>query len=81
MSVTAFWYKQNQTGKQVVVMPILFMALIALAVFGAIGILLFAASFSERRYRRTKAAANGAPFPAEAAAAAVKAHGASAGRQ
>ncbi len=61
-------------------MPILFMALIALAVFGGIGILLFTASFSERHHQRTKAAANGAPFPAEPAAAPVKARGASAGR-
>ncbi len=48
-------------------MPILFMALIALTVFGAIGVLLFAASFSERHYQRTRVAATGAPFPAEPA--------------
>ncbi len=62
-------------------MPILFMALIALAVFGAIGILLFAASSSERHYQRAKVAAAGAPFPAEPAGKPANARGASAGRQ
>jgi hypothetical protein len=38
-------------------MPILFMALIALAVFGAIGILLGVACFSEHRQLRAQAAA------------------------
>ncbi len=60
-------------------MPILFMALIALAVFGAIGIMLFVAGTAERRYQRAKTTGAGAPLPAEPGPA-VNARGAAAGR-
>ncbi len=46
-------------------MPILFMALIALVVFGGIGILLTVAMLSEHRKHRADAAMAGAPFPPE----------------
>ena len=46
-------------------MPVLFMALIALAVFGGVGILLAVACYSEHRVHRAKVTATGAPLPAE----------------
>jgi hypothetical protein len=70
----------ERNWRQVVFMPILFMALMALALFGAVGILLFLASYSERHHRRVNVAANGAPLPAEPAPATVKARGAAAGQ-
>ncbi len=46
-------------------MPILFLALVALAVFGAIGLMLCVACFSEHRVQRAKLTAAGAPLAAE----------------
>ncbi len=46
-------------------MPILFMALMALVIFGAIGLLLCTACLAEHRQQRIRAQAAGAHVPAE----------------
>jgi hypothetical protein len=46
-------------------MPILMLAVVALLVFFAMGIMLFSATLAERRDRKKRAAAAGAEFPQE----------------